>query len=112
MRRMKHSTPIGIVFKQNNITYQVVGASVDLNNVFRKDADEKGKPYYKLRAMFICESCGDLAERQILHIYEKILKDIKPYIICDACLHQLSAEMNKLVAKKKMGEIRYYATIR
>jgi hypothetical protein len=63
MKRMTHSTPIGIVFKRHNVTCQVVGASVNLDEINRKDADEKGKPHYQLRATFTCESCGMATER-------------------------------------------------
>ena len=104
MKRMTHSTPIGIVFKRHNVTCQVVGASVNLDEVYRKDADEKGKPHYQLRATFTCESCGMATERQVLHIYHKIQKENMPYVICDSCLHQSFAHKNKLVANKRWKE--------
>lgn len=101
MKHKTHSTPIGVVFKRQNIKYQVVGKSVNLDEVYRKDAVEKGKPHYQLRAIFSCESCGKATERQVLYIYEKVQKENKPYIRCNSCLHQQSAHTSKLVANKR-----------
>lgn len=101
---MTHSTPIGVVFKSHNITYQIVGTPVNLNEILRKDLAEKEKPYFKLRALFTCESCGELTERNVLNIYEKLIKENTPYVICDSCLHQRSALRSRLLANNRWRE--------
>lgn len=95
---MKHSTPIGIMFKRHGINCQVVKSTVNLDDVYRKDVDEARKPYYQLRAIFKCESCGVDTERQILYIYNKVHKGRVPYVLCDSCLHQHFSHTSKQVA--------------
>lgn len=104
MKRMNHTTPIGIVFKQHNIKYQVVEASVNLDEVYRMDADSIGKPYYQLRGTFTCESCGEDTERQVLHIYYKVQKEKMPYVLCDSCIHQSFVHTSRLAANKRWKE--------
>jgi hypothetical protein len=104
MKRKTHSTPIGTVFKLLNIKYEIVGATVNLDEVFRKDMDAFGKPYYQLRGFFTCESCGEITERQILYIYLKVQNGIIPYVLCNSCLHQRSVVTSKLVAEKRWKE--------
>lgn len=105
MNRMNHTTSIGVVFKRHNITCQVVGTSVNLDEIYRKDADVIGKLHYQLRGIFKCESCNEATERQVLHIYYKVQKGKTPYVLCDSCLHQSFVYPSKIAANKRWKEI-------